>query len=31
MGFLVMIFNYIIDGKFSVIFHDIILLSLLQL
>ena len=31
MGFLFMILNYIINGKFSVLFHDIILLGLLQL
>jgi len=31
MGFLVMILDYIINGKFSVLFHDIIFLGLLQL
>jgi len=31
MGFLVMILNYIINGKSSVLFHDIIFLGLLQL
>jgi len=31
MGFLVMILNYIINGKSSVLFHDVIFLGLLQL
>jgi len=31
MGFLVMILNYIIIGRFSVLFYDIILLGLLWL
>jgi len=31
MGFLVMILGYIINGKSSVLFHDIIFLVLLQL
>jgi len=31
MGFLVMILDYIINGNFSVLFHDIIFLGLLQL
>jgi len=31
MGFLGMFLDYIINGKFSVIFHDIIFLGLLQL
>jgi len=31
MGFLVMIINYIINGKSSVLFQDIIFLGLLQL
>jgi len=30
MGFLVMIFDYLIHGEFSVLFHDIIFLGLLQ-
>jgi len=30
MGFLVIILNYIINGIFFVLFHDIILLGLLQ-
>jgi len=31
MGFLVMILDCIINGAFSVLFHDIIFLGLLQL
>jgi len=31
MGFLVMILDYIINGEFPVLFHEIIFLGLLQL
>jgi len=31
MGFLDMFLDYIINGKFSVLFHDIIFLGLLKL
>jgi len=30
MGFLVMILDYIVSGKFSVLFHDTIFLSLVD-